>query len=158
MFSNLKNLVPFLVMMLALSGCGDLLGTKVTKQELSGSQFEVNCQLDMNKFSEIMNQNISSQIRCLGENLNLFVRIVKSGKPGYLSRVQLEKYLADFRPDVKPEVIKALGSVFNLGHLITGEDPNFISKETIDKVINFALIFNQEAALNFGPILSLIHI
>lgn len=152
MFSNLKNLVPFLVMMLALGGCGDLLGTKVIKQKLSGSQFEVKCELDMNKFSEIMNQNISSQIRCLGENLNLFIRIVKSGKPGYLSRVQLERYLADFRPDVKPEVVKALGSVFNLGHLITGEDPNFISKETIDKVINFALIFNQEAALNFGPI------
>ncbi len=152
MFSNLKMLVPFLIMTLTLSGCGDLIGTKAIKQELGGSQFEVNCELDMNKFSEIMNQNISSQIRCLGENLNLFIRIVNSGKPGYLSRVQLERYLADFRPEVKPEVVKALGSVFNIGHLITGEDPNFISKETIDKVINFALVFNQEAALNFGPI------
>jgi hypothetical protein len=152
MFSKLKTLCLLLAMMLSLSGCGDLLGTKVVKRQLDGSQFAVSCELNMNKFSEIMHENISSQIRCLGENLNLFIRIVKSGKPGYLSLVQLERYLADFRPDVKPEVVKALGSVFQLGHLITGEDPNYISKETVDKVINFALLFNQEAALNFGPI------
>jgi hypothetical protein len=152
MFSELKALIPFLAILLALSGCGDLLGKKVIKRDLGSGISEVSCELDVNKFAEIMNQNISSQIRCLGENLHLFIRIVKSGKPGYLSRIQLERYLSDFRPDVKPEVVKALGAIFNLGHLITGEDPNFISKETIDKVINFALIFNKEAALHFGPI------
>lgn len=152
MFSKLKTIVLILAMMFAVSGCGDLLGTNVVKRQLDGSQFEANCELDMNKFSEIMNENISSQIYCLGENLNSFIKIVKSGKPGYLSRIQLERYLADFRPDVKPEVVKALGSVFQLGHLITGEDPNYISKATVDKVIKFAIVFNQEAALNFGPI------
>jgi hypothetical protein len=152
MFSKLKILILTASMMLVLSGCGDLLGTKAVKRSLDGSQFSVSCELDMDKFSEIMHENISSQIRCLGENLNLFFRIVKSGKPGYLSREQLESYLAEFRPDVKPEVVKALGSIFQLGHLITGEDPNYVSKETVDKVINFALLFNQEAALNFGPI------
>lgn len=152
MFSKLKAILLILAMAFAVSGCGDLLGTKVVKKQLDGSQFEANCELDMNKFSEIMNENISAQIYCLGENLNSFIKIVKSGKPGYLSRVQLEKYLADFRPDVKPEVVRALGSVFQLGHLITGEDPNYISKATVDKVIKFAIVFNEEAALNFGPI------
>lgn len=152
MYSSMKALITILVMMLAVSGCGDLLGTNVVKRELDGSQFEAQCELDMNKFSEIMNENIESQIRCLGENLKVFMKIVKSGKPGYLSRVELERYLADFRPDVKPEVVKALGSVFQLGHLITGDDANYVSKDTVDKVINFALVFNREAALNFGPI------
>jgi hypothetical protein len=152
MFSSLKCLIPCLILLLTLSGCGDLLGTKIIKRKLDGSQFSVSCELNMEKFSEIMHENIGSQIRCLGENLTLFIKIVKSGKPGYLSRVQLERYLADVRPDVKPEVVKALGSVFQLGHLITGEDPDYISKDTIDKVIQFALVFNQEAALNFGPI------
>jgi len=152
MFSKLKNLVPVLIMSLSLSGCGDLLGTKVMKKGLDGAQFEVNCELDMNAFEDIMTRHIGRQIRCLGENLNLFIQIVKSGKPGYLSRVQLERYLADFRPDVKPEVVSALGAVFQISHLITGEDPNYISKESVDKVVNFALVFNEEAALNFGPI------
>lgn len=152
MYSKLSAIFLILAMMIVTSGCGDLLGKNVVKRELDGSQFEANCELDMDQFAEIMNQNISSQIYCLGENLNSFIKIVKSGKPGYLSRVQLERYLADFRPDVKPEVVKALGSVFQLGHLITGEDPNYISKATVDKVIDFAIVFNREAALNFGPI------
>lgn len=151
MFSNLKLLCLILTLMTTLSGCGDLLGSKVVKRNFGSNIAALTCDLDMNRFADIMNQNISSHIRCLGESLNVFIKIVKSGKPGYLSRIQLERYLADFRPDVKPEVVKALGSVFNLGHLITGEDPNYISKNTIDKVINFALIFNEEAALNFGP-------
>jgi hypothetical protein len=152
MYSNLKGTISLLLMVLFLNGCGDLLGTKVVKRQLDSSQFEVQCELDMNKFTDIMVENISSQIRCLGENLNLFIKVVKSGKPGYLSRIQLEQYLAKYRPDVKPEVVKGLKSIFDIGHLITGEDPEFISKETVDKVINFALVFNQEAALNFGPI------
>lgn len=152
MFFKMKYILLLSVLMLSLSGCGDLLGSKVVKKQLDSSQFEVNCELDVNKFSEIMNQNISSQIQCLGENLNLFIRVVKSGKPGHLSRVQLERYLADFRPDVQPEVVKALKSIFDLGHLITGEDPDYISKDIVDKVVNFLLVFNQEAALNFGPI------
>jgi hypothetical protein len=148
----MKGLIFILVSLLLANACGDLVGTKVKKRTLDSTPFEVQCELDMNKFADIMTENISSQIRCLGENLNLFIRIVKSGKPGYLSRVQLEQYIAKYRPDVKPEVVKALKSIFDIGHLITGEDPDYISKEIVDKVVNFALVFNQEAALNFGPI------
>ncbi len=148
-FSHLGFFIS-LIMMLVVSGCGDLLSSKVKKRGLEGLQESIQCTLDVNRFQEILEENIESQIRCLGENLNFFVRIVKSGKPGYLSRFELEKYLADFRPDVKPEVIKALKSIFDLGHLITGEDPNYISKTTIDKVIDFGIMFNREAALILG--------
>lgn len=151
MFFRMK-LPLILSMLLALSGCGDLLGEKAIKKELGTSQFEVDCELDMEKFSKILDENIGSQIRCLGANLNLFIKIVNSGKPGYLSRIQLESYLAKFRPDVKPEVIKALKSVFLLGHLITGEEVDYVSKETVDKVVDFAVVFNAQAALNFAPI------
>lgn len=152
MFSSFKVLFILAAMAFALSGCGDLLGKKVVKKELDASQFQVECELDMNRFSKILEDNIGPDIRCLGENLNLFIRIVKSGKPGYLSRVQLEQYLFKHRPDVKPEVVKALKAVFDLGHLITGEDPDYISKDTVEKVINLALVFNEQAALHFGPI------
>ena len=151
MFFKMK-LLFILSLALLLSGCGDLLGKKVKKKELGTSFAEVSCDLNVDEFTEIMNRNISSQINCLHENLRLFTRIVKSGKPGYLSRIQLERYLAEFRPDVKPEIVKALKSIFELGHVITGEEVDYISKETIDKVMNFLLKFNEEAALHFGPI------
>lgn len=146
------SLLTFLVMIFISYGCGDLGKKEIVKRDLDGSQFEVNCELNMDEFSKIMEKNIHSQISCLEENLNLFIKVVKSEKPGYLSRVQLEQYLAKFRPEVKPDVVRGLKSVFDIGHLITGEDPDFISQKTIDGVINFAKVFNQEAALNFVPI------
>lgn len=152
MYSRIQATIAALAITFLLSGCGDLLGTKVSKKQIDGSQFAVQCELDLDRFSEILHENISSQINCLKENLHLFIRVVKSGKPGYLSRVQLEQYIQRYRPDVKPEVLRALKSVFDLGHLITGEDPDFISKDTVDKVMNFALIFNEQAALHFGPV------
>lgn len=152
MYSKLILFSLTIVALVTLGSCGDLTEKNVIEREMDGTQFSVNCELDMNRFAKILNENIAPQIRCLGENLNLFIKVVKSEKPGYLSRAQLEKYLANHRPDVKPEVITGLKSIFDIGHLITGEDSGFISQSTIDKVIKFGLIFNQEAALNFGPI------
>ncbi len=150
MFSKMINILVASAILVFISACGDMKDSEVVKRELETQTVE--CKLDPDKFHMILEENISSQIRCLGENLNFFVDIVKSDKPGYLSRVQLEQYLIDFRPDVKQDIIKALKSVFKIGHLITGEDPEYISKDTIAKVVNFALVFNEEAALNFGPI------
>jgi hypothetical protein len=149
---KLNGFILLLSMLLILSGCGDLLGKKVQERAIDTSSINpVTCKLDVDQFTQILNENIAPQIRCLGESLNFFIKIVKSGKPGYLSRVQLENYISKFEPDIKPEVVRALKSIFDLGHLITGEDPNYISKETVDKVINFAIIFNDKAATYFGP-------
>lgn len=152
MFTKINGLILMLTMMLTLNGCGDLLGSNVVKRSLDASSISsVNCELDVNNFSDIMKRDISSDIKCLHQNLNFFIKIVTTEKPGYLSRVQLENYLSRFRPDVKPEVVKALKSIFGLGHLITGEHPDFISQGTIDKVMKFAEEFNSQASLNFAP-------
>src|SRR5665648_229376 len=152
MFSILHVLIPSLAMLIVLSGCGDLAGTKVIKRNLDPATSAINCKLEMEDFEFIMTKQIPGQIDCLGKTLIYFSNIVESGKPGYLSREQLEVYLRDFSPETKPEMVKVIKSVFNIGHLITGDDPNYISQETIKKVIDFAIIFNREAAVNFGPV------
>lgn len=141
-----------LPLLFVISGCGDLLGKKVVKRKLQSSQFSVDCKLDVNEFSDILHRNIEPQIRCLQENLNLFIRVVKTDKPGYLSRQKLEAYIRNDRPDIKPEMLKALKSVFEINHLITGDNPEYVSKESVDNLIEFAVTFNKQAALNFGPI------
>jgi hypothetical protein len=135
-----------------LAGCGDLLGKKVIKKKLESSQFRATCDLDVNAFADIMHKNISSQIKCLEENLNIFIKVVKSGKEGYLGRREFEAYILKNRPDIKPEVTRALKSIFDINFLIRGEDPDYISKKNIEDLIRFALVFNEEASLNFAPI------
>jgi hypothetical protein len=146
------NFLLMLSILATLSGCGDLFGKKVIKRGLETTQFRANCELDVNEFAYILKRNISSQIKCLEENLNIFFKYVETPRAGYLSRVALEQYIKKNRPDIKPEIVKALKSVFDINFLITGSDPDFISKRNVQDVVNFALTFNAEAALNFGPI------
>lgn len=154
MLSKFKFIKRALVLsaFVAISGCGDLLKSDVKKKELETTQFSVSCELSVSEFTKILDKNISSQIYCLKDNLYLFLRAVKSSKPGYLGRVELENYLLKNRSDFTPELVKALKAVFDLNSLITGESPDYISQQNIDALIEFALTFNEEAALNIGPI------
>lgn len=150
--SMMKLLILLMMSVLTLTGCGDILGTKVIKKELDTGAFRADCYLDVNEFSNILYRNIEGQIDCLGQNLNLFIRVVKSDRPGYMNRKAFEAYLTKYENDINPDVVRALKAVYDINYLITGDDPDYISKENVDKIIQFAKIFNYEAALNFGLI------
>jgi hypothetical protein len=140
-------------MLLTLTACGDLLGTKVVKKEIDTERFRADCELEIDAFKNILHQNISRQLRCLGANLNLFIKVVKNDvKPGYMNRAAFEAYLRRHETGITPEMLKALKAVYDLNFLIRGEDREYISKENVDDVINLSIIFNEQMALNFGPI------
>ena len=144
-------ILPFFFFLLA--GC-DSKEEDVGKKPLNSSQFSVNCELNMDAFLDILEKNIESDIRCLGETMNLFIRIVEPVRPGYISRKSLEEYIVKNRPEITPKMLNALKSVFDLNHLITGEQKEFISKKNVDLIVEFAQVFNKEAALNIWPSLN----
>ena len=151
----MKNTLSALIlalMLLTLTACGDLLGKKVIKKEIDTTRFSADCELELDAFKHILHQNISSQIRCLGSNLNLFIKVVKTDKPGYMKRSSFEAYLRNHETGITPEMLKALKQVYELNFLIRGEDREYISKENVDDVINLAVVFNEQMALNFGPL------
>ena len=141
-----------LLLLTFLSGCGDLFKNKVIKKEIDSSQFNATCNLDVDQFSKILSQNISSQIRCLGENLNIFIKFVETDKPGYMNRSALEAFLKTNRPDITPEILKALKAVYDLNYLLKGENREYISKANVDELIEFAVLFNAEASLTLYPL------
>ncbi len=139
--------------MLILSGCGDMFQKKVKDdQSLDSSKFNANCELNVEDFALIMEEPIQGSIDCLGKNLKIFVNVVESNKPGYLSRVALENFIKRNRKDIKPEVLKVLKSVFDINFLVYGDEPDYISEANIDALIKFAKIFNEKASTNFKPI------
>lgn len=141
------------LMLLTLTACGDLLGTKVIKKEIDTTRFRADCELEIDAFKNILHQNISSQLRCLGANLNLFIKVVKNDvKPGYMNRAMFEAYLRKHETGITPEILKALKAVYDLNFLLRGEDREYISQQNVDDVINLAIVFNEQMALNFGPI------
>jgi hypothetical protein len=141
-------------LLIVLVGCGDITKNKVIKRELDSSQFSVDCQLDVKEFSNILEKNIGSQIRCLGENLHLFIRMVESDQSGYMSRTALEAYIKKNRPNVKPEILDALKAVYDLNYLLTGDKREHISKQNVDELIDFAVLANAQMALNIYPFFS----
>ncbi|MES2527746.1 MAG: hypothetical protein V4598_11690 [Bdellovibrionota bacterium] len=141
------------LMLFTLTACGDLLGTKVVPKELDTTRFRADCELEIDAFKNILHQNISPQLRCLGANLSLFIKVVKNDvKPGYMNRAAFEAYLRKHETGITPEILKALKAVYDLNFLIRGEDREYISKENVDDVINLAIVFNEQMALNFEPI------
>ena len=134
-----------------LSGCSDLFSQKLVKKSLQSTQFSANCDLNVDAFSQIMYERIPEPIKCLEKNLKLFIRVVESERPGYLSRKALLLYLKKNPNDISIDGRNALEGVFELNYLIFGDNNNFISSTNIDKIIDFALTFNEIAAQNFAP-------
>jgi hypothetical protein len=150
-----KTFIPGLLSLLfifTLTGCGDLFQKKTKENVLESSRFNANCDLNVEEFALILEEPIQGTIDCLGKNLKLFVKVVETKKPGYMSRVALENYIKNNRRDIKPEVIKVLKSVFDINFLIFGDDPDYISESNIDALVKFAKIFNEKASTNFKPI------
>lgn len=141
-----------LASLMTFSGCSDLFQKEVKEKSLESNRFKANCELNIDEFALILEENISESIDCLGKNLKLFVKVVESRRPGYLSRVALENFIKRNRNDIKPEVLRALKSVFDINYLVYGEDPDFISNANIDALVAFAKVFNEKASLNFKPI------
>ena len=145
-------LTSTLATLILLSGCSDLFQKNVDDKPLESNKFKANCELNIDEFSLIMEEPIEEAIDCLGKNLKLFIKAVESKRPGYLSRKSLENYIKRNRKDIKPEVLRALKSVFDINYLIYGEDPDYISERNVDALVKFAKIFNEKASTNFRPI------
>jgi hypothetical protein len=138
-----KILALLMTALLAIS-CGDLGANKVVKQNIQSTRFNVGCTIKIERFSKILEEDIQDEISCLGKSLDLFVKVVRSGRPGYLSRSALEEYVQSNETDFKPEDLNAIKAVFEINHLIFGDDRNFISGNNVQKFIKFLLLFNRE--------------
>jgi len=152
MFSNKRVSMPFIflnLLILLFSSCSDLEDNKVVKREIESQRFRVECVMDVNAFADIWKKNISSDLKCLEENLNLFLKVVKTDRPGFLSIESLEQFVVKNRPDIKPDMIRAMRAIFDINYLITGEDPGYISSTNVKKLIEFALLLNERSSQHF---------
>lgn len=139
-----------LLLLLTTTGCGDLFGKKVVDKPLDSDRFRADCELDMDEFSEILEKPITQTINCLEKNINIFMDVSELGRGGKLSRVALLKYLKRNRPELKPNALAMIDSVFTLSHLITGETEDFISKKNVAAIVDLVRTFNKYSARHYS--------
>lgn len=130
-----------LVLMFFMTSCGDLF----TKKEEDTTNFEqfATCKMDTEALALIMRENIIGELNCLEKNLNLFIEVVKSSRPGYLSHNELEKFIKINIKDIDDDAMAALGAVFDLSSLLFGDQLGYIKKSNVSKLSSLLQRFNR---------------
>ena len=146
---NSLNFLSLFFFILLQTSCGDLTKNEVKKQGLKPGRLGNECELNMDEIALILEKNISTTISCLGTKLEAFMDYEELGQGNSLSRVSLINYLTATQTELGPETHEIINSVFYLNHLITGEKKDFITRESVRKIVKLAQVFNKQASLHF---------
>lgn len=139
--NNMRYTFLILTLFMMIS-CGDIFSKKESDEGVNLSQFGT-CELDIDAFSYILEQNIKGDVLCLQEKLHLFMDAVETDRPGYISKVVLQNFLITGPIDVEPDVVDIVESVFDLSYIIIGTDKNYIKRDDVDVLFDFLVYFNE---------------
>lgn len=138
----MKKLLGLGLVLLAVTGCGDLFMKDKGDGTLNLSGF--NCKLDTKAFSRILDQNIKSDIICLQEKIHAFIELVKSDRPGAISEKTLLKFIEKGPIDLGgADTIPIVQGIFDLTQIILGGERGYISKPDFDRFVSFLIQFNK---------------
>ena len=137
----------FFVSLLSLVSCGDLFMEKEQGQDTATAQFS-QCELDTQALSFIFSKNIETELLCLEQNLNLFIDVVKTDRPGNLSLKELKLYIEKHIEDIDPSIVEALDIVFETNSLIFGDHKEYIARKNVSKLIELLIEVNEVVVEN----------
>lgn len=152
---NFPYLVLCLLISMGLSSCADKSGIDPVEDSLSNDIYTKNirkkamsgkfatCDLDTEALAQILRIDVSEQIDCLNNSLDLFIELVETEKPGYLSYKRLSEFIVYFKKDVDDGTINALGGIFDLATLLFGEEQGYIAKDNVKPLMELLLELNQ---------------
>lgn len=128
--------------LMGLVSCGDLFMKKDQNEETMIDQFS-QCELDTQALSEIFAKDIEIELLCLERNLKLFIDVVKSDQPGYLSLKELKLYIEKHVSDIEPQVVESLDVVFETNSLLFGDHKEYIARDNVAKLIELLIEVNK---------------
>ena len=126
---------------LSLTSCGDLFMNNDSKGGVN-QYATADCELDTEAFSFILEKDINPEINCLNEQMNMFLDLVKTDRPGYLSRKTLKDFILTGPLDIGEDTIYIADAVFDLSFLIFGGDNGYISRANVNQLTDFLKFFN----------------
>lgn len=147
MRTTFSSSVALLLLSFMLTACGDIFMKKSEDKKAGMSQFAT-CDPDPKALSKIFTENVKGELLCLGKNLNLFIDVVKTDRPGNLSYKELKIYIETNIPDIDDDVLLALSGIFDINSLIFGDDKLYINKANVGKLVNLLIDVNKAVVDN----------
>lgn len=137
----------YLLFILFLFSCSDMKKKELKTMELSDSRLEVGCQLNTDSLSKILELRVKDELNCLKDWLTLFTNVVKSQRPGEMGIRELLEFLDGGLGDkikVPKGMDKVIKALYELNYLIGSGNREYITKEQLHKLIDIAIVFNEE--------------
>jgi len=150
MIKNFLSLNLFMLMLFTIVSCGgdtknvlsDDAYTKTRKEKEIKGQFAT-CDLDTEALGQILTRDVSKEITCLEQNLNLFIKVVKTEEPGYLSYKKLSEFITQMMDNVDEGTINALGGIFDLAELLFAEEKGYIKQSNVKPLVTLLIELNR---------------
>jgi len=145
----MKKIILFLAyinIFALMSACGDF-GEKAKEAGgMTSDRYSANCTLRSERFKDFLKENVGPEIECLKANLDIFLELVYTPKPGYLSKKELIDFIKTRDIIDNPEeILKSLDGVFSLSHVMFGGEEGYISRSDLTKLTKFAKALNLES-------------
>lgn len=145
-FRKILNLFLLLSTVLTLSACGDFGEDKSETAPLTDERFNANCKISSDDLSYILKKEIPGALACLEKQLDIFINVVFSDRPGFLSQKELEDFIRTRNVVDNPEdVLKVMDAVFSISNLLFGGTPGYIHKDNLKALSSFATQLNKKA-------------
>lgn len=142
---KLKNFL--IISLVALSSaCGYFSDDPVQDSDLynSDDSLSKSCTLSPDQLSQIFDQDIEEQIKCLRENIIQFSRYVRSNNSGSISKDELQLFVRKFFAQSSDSIIKGLHVVFEINMILLRDHATSISNNNIDPLYRLLLSVNKQ--------------
>lgn len=110
-------------------------------------RLETTCKLEASSFHKILEEDISSQINCLEENLTNFTKYVRRENRDSISEKELKAFVARFFPADAEGINNSISILFDLNSILLNDEKTSISNRNIKRLSDLLKVLNREAVV-----------
>jgi hypothetical protein len=131
------------------SSCGFLSDEPVENQDLYNSREPLgpSCELDPDRLSRILDEDVSDQIHCLRENFLQFSRFVITQDPDRITQNDLSLFIQKFFASNSQAILRALHLMFELNMVMLRDHASTLSRDNIDSLTELLIQTNREGII-----------
>lgn len=108
------------------------------------SNLNSSCELDTEKLSKLLEQDVSKDIDCLQSQIDQFVQFVRRDNPNVIERSDLNQFIAKFFPESKEVATEMLKLVYRLNTLLLKDPEDNISRANLKRLFQIFKLANKE--------------
>jgi hypothetical protein len=145
-FTRGKLSIFLTLVIFLITGCGDLKDHEQSQVVVENSQLNPNCKIDEEKLAQMLDLDVSSDISCVEKTFNIFIKLVKSGRPGHLSKDELDLFLQKYFKEKHKAISSWLNILFKFNYLLMDSNSQkFIHQEKLTILFNILYFINKQA-------------